>query len=763
MDERRASGNERIPFEALIAVEAEGEGRFECEAVDLSAGGLRARSAYLPALGRRLRCRFDVGGQERRAEARVVWRVDQTRGGEFGLAFDGLEPATRAAVESFCGIVPARRRKRPAERGDRVRLHIEGLGSPMRARVQDTETGKLMVASNLEFLRLGRPLSLEDVDQGKSLSAVIDRVDVQIDPASRIPQLLVRLRCDEPSPSAQAAVAAAGESARPPAVGCASALPPSVGRGAVVESVLPPLAAFSKAAAQSPSADHAPIVESALPPSVGRGPAGATVRPPPFAPVEPRRLQESEAPAAASRRPGVISDAAPRSGSAAELASLREDPPGEITTPIDELIEGTDRLASKAGAAAPAAERVDSTGKAAAVMAALRASAGRLGPRLGAVAAKARQASALARKRLGREETTTTTGKRTTTQMPTVTAGAERRGLGAGRDATMEEQQEAAGGIGAVIGNKSARRWLALGGAGIAAALLATMALRTRSDAPPGADATRPPEASALAAAPGSPLSAVQGSPLAGAPVANPAGVGDAVTANVPLFGATPLSTIEPVAVPPGAPVPSAFAGGLPPSVGGTLAAPSIARVDAGGSEGHGAATFGRGEVRRPRTVRLQMDAPVGALRGNVSDGSVVLTVVGRHNIEPAAALVRRDPRLASVKAVPVGDDTEVTLSFKDEVPPFLARASGRSLEIDLGSTRGTTASADSGEHHGKKRRGKRSHESSSSSSDRHGSRSSEHETKRDGGKDERRHADAGKNDKDDRRHADAKADKNEK
>lgn len=692
VDERRASGNERIPFEALVAIEAEGERRVECEALDLSVGGLRARTAYLPTLGRKLSCRFDVGGVERRAEARVVWRIEQTRGGEFGLAFDGLEPAAREAIATFCGVVPAPS-GRVADRGDRVRLHINGLGSPMRARVHDAETGKLMVGSNLEFLRVGRPLSIEDVDKGKSVPAVIDEVGVRVDPSSQVPQLLVSLRCEKGGASAPAAVPAGAK-------GELRVSGPSTGDKSEVH-----VANEAREQSQAIAADK--IVDVDVPEA------------------------------------GHNADNGGAGADASEAA-------------------GGEKVDDGASVEAKAGDEAGAGGKAAAVMAALRVSAEKLGPRLGGAAALVRGASSLALRRLRKGDSTTTSIMRTTTEMPTVPTSAERRGLGAGRDATMEEQHEAAA-EGSTAGDrtKAARRWAALGGAGIAAALLATLAIKTRGEPPPGGDATRAPEAVAAVEAPAANANV-------NAP-ARPAVAGDAVTANVPLFGPTPLSTIEAVAVPPGAPVPSSFAaapGVVAPPAGAT------ARVDAGGGEG--ASSYGKGEVRRPRTVRLQMDAPIGALRGNVSDGNLVVTVPGRHNIEPAGPLARRDSRIASVKAVPVGDDTEVTLSFKNgDVPPFLAKASGRTLEIDLGRGRHASASADSDEPRSTKRHARRSHDSSGrrgAKADRdakHESESSEKRHESASKKDDKRHADSAKDDKrhsdsakDDKRHSDSGGEK---
>src|SRR5437868_1968022 len=88
--------------------------------------------------------------------------------------------------------------------GTRVRLHIDGLGSPMKARVRGSTDAELLVGSNLEFLKVGRTIELEDVDRGGKRPAHIDRVDVEIDRASNVPQLVVTLRYDDVSPEAPA-------------------------------------------------------------------------------------------------------------------------------------------------------------------------------------------------------------------------------------------------------------------------------------------------------------------------------------------------------------------------------------------------------------------------------------------------------------------------------------------------------------------------------------------------------------------------------
>ncbi len=213
--ERRAGGGSRVHFEALVAVGEDAGGSFEAESVDVSPDGMRLRTAYLPAEGDKLVCRFDGLGSEIVAEGEVLWRREEAKGGEFGLRFVGLDEPTAGALRAMCMTLgdagpdgaegEGGDGERPSAeepivpRGARVRLHIEGLGSPMKARVRESASRELSVGSNLEFLKVGRALELEDVDQGSKREATIDDVKVDVDPATRVPQLVVTLRFDRAS------------------------------------------------------------------------------------------------------------------------------------------------------------------------------------------------------------------------------------------------------------------------------------------------------------------------------------------------------------------------------------------------------------------------------------------------------------------------------------------------------------------------------------------------------------------------------------
>src|SRR4051812_15589573 len=147
IQERRAEGAGRVRVETLVEVCGNEPGipAFEAEALDVSARGMHLRTAYLPENGAPLVCRFEEAGREIVVEGRVAWRREGSRGGEFGVEFTALDGGSVGALRELCDGAseqePARE-ARPnatatAEVGSRVRLHIDGLGSPMKARVRE--------------------------------------------------------------------------------------------------------------------------------------------------------------------------------------------------------------------------------------------------------------------------------------------------------------------------------------------------------------------------------------------------------------------------------------------------------------------------------------------------------------------------------------------------------------------------------------------------------------------------------------------------
>ncbi|MBW2528701.1 MAG: PilZ domain-containing protein, partial [Deltaproteobacteria bacterium] len=328
-EDRRAAGNIRMPFEAIVEVGAHSVGGFEAESVNLSPEGIRLRTAYLPELGDTLVCRFDGFGGEVMAEGQVIWRKPEARGGEFGVQFTRLDEYAAQVLESMCAPEDEMDESeqppsiRAALPGARVRVHIQGLGSPMRARVRDTGGGEVLIGSNLEFLRVGRDVELEDVEQGELKTAQIEHVDVAVDPETKIPQLIVALRCEgelyEAAPdSSELATAPIAV----PVAGTAPARAPAEER-----EITPGPTVIDRSSTAEPPADEAYADEAGYTPAPD-GDGGYTPYPPSehpegdYTPYSAQAEDGSMTPAPVSSRPaellddGVGAEAAPAGGSA---------------------------------------------------------------------------------------------------------------------------------------------------------------------------------------------------------------------------------------------------------------------------------------------------------------------------------------------------------------------------------------------------------------------------------------------------------------
>ena len=173
-------------------------------------------------------------GQSVLASGEVVWAAGADKGGEFGVRFTDMDPraSTRSRRSSGCrgeqthgAVVP----------GSKVRLHIDGLASPMRAKIKDAHATAVTVGSDLGFLQVGRQLELEDAQSGAKRPASIARVDVAVDPASNVPQLVVTLRYADVARGARGRrEPRRGASVRGRAA-CAPRRRPRVGRGGLAQ------------------------------------------------------------------------------------------------------------------------------------------------------------------------------------------------------------------------------------------------------------------------------------------------------------------------------------------------------------------------------------------------------------------------------------------------------------------------------------------------------------------------------------------------
>ncbi|XXY48173.1 PilZ domain-containing protein [Sorangium sp. So ce269] len=669
--ERRAGAGQRVRIEALVAVGETSGGGFEAESIDMSPEGMRLRTAYLPRVGDALICRFDGLGKELVVEGEVCWRAEQSRGGEFGLRFTGLDAEAEEAVRAMCssmdagaggsapaltvpsGSAPA---AETAQRGARVRLHIDGLGSPMKARVRAGGPDDLEVGSNLEFLKVGRSLELEEVEQGTRREAYIDHVKVEVDPATSVPQLVVTLRYEAPR---------AARASRPRSASSES-LPPPRPSAPTLEA-----GAAARASSAPPQGEGAPARASSAPPQGERAAARASLAPAPARePVERASVRPSAVPAGAAAEAdedhdGDMSPAPPSAADAApSSAPERSDEAGAEPAAEPSRLRDVGEKAAKAG----------------------RAVAGKIAPALAGAGARAATAMAgmvarikarRAARAAGEEDGAAKDGgpRRMTAPPP---AGALKTGR---RRVVREEADEAAGE--AAEPPRFNKKAAAVGSfLGLTAVLVVFGAARLLGlhggDAPTAGPGDTAEGAPALpAASSGAPALA------AAAAATAPGGV---LTANVPLFGATPLSTTEPV--PPTPPAdPSALAGD--PLAQGAAIPGGPGDEDAAEAddddEQESPREWGQGVVRNPIVLKLKMDGPVEELNGAAGAMGFTVSLPDRRALSSGSGLARKDKRIASVRVVNTPHGAEITLQFKDGVPAYKAKARGDRLEISLG------------------------------------------------------------------------------
>jgi len=83
--------------------------------------------------------------------------------------------------------------------------------------------------------------------------------------------------------------------------------------------------------------------------------------------------------------------------------------------------------------------------------------------------------------------------------------------------------------------------------------------------------------------------------------------------------------------------------------------------------------------------LRIKMDGAIEKISGAAGAMGFTISVPGRRSVSAASELTRKDKRLASVNVVNTSHGAEVSIQFKDGVPPYLAKVKGDKLEIALG------------------------------------------------------------------------------
>ena len=606
--ERRAEGAGRVRVETLVEVCGNEPGipAFEAEAVDVSARGMHLRTAYLPDDGAPLVCRFQEGGKEIVVEGRVAWRREGSRGGEFGVEFTALDSGSVGALRELCDASSAAdghdqpsdaHERAKSEVGSRVRLHIDGLGSPMKARVRESGSQNVQVGSNLEFLKVGRKLEVEDLEAGGRRQAQIDGVSVAIDPQTRVPQLVVQLRFE------------GGEDTTPE----------------------PSVLNFGE-----PQGKGFKIPASAV---TTDGPGRAVAE----AQDDERDADREDEEAEAFR--GKLGEAAANAGEAVHTAS-----------------------AAFARFSARAAQGMGGLFKGAA----------------GKVLEMSKRNEA-------------PPPRRTTAPAPNGSKSVEGQRLRPQSQAAIAEEpaQEKP--------RQLPRKKLLLGagGAVLLASVVAAASLRHgTAAAPPGAQAGLTPAVTTVAP------------PSTGAPLSATSAPGDltpasAASANVPLFGPTPMATMEPapLAPPPGSPEsveaqekadaknnPTGAPMAAPPADEGFSDESSDSDSDGDGkakaekkSTKTDTTPWGKGKLHSPTIYRLRLDGPGGKLQGATLSTGFTVLIPGHKVMEQGGGIAKRDVRISSVHTSNRTEGAEVSFRFRESIPAYRVRLRRDYVEILIG------------------------------------------------------------------------------
>lgn len=89
--------------------------------------------------------------------------------------------------------------------------------------------------------------------------------------------------------------------------------------------------------------------------------------------------------------------------------------------------------------------------------------------------------------------------------------------------------------------------------------------------------------------------------------------------------------------------------------------------------------------MKNPVVLSLRMTDNVKGLRGVPTATGFTVHVSGAQSKDPAAGLMRKDSRIASIKVSNKGDGADLTVQFKDGVPAYSIRGAGSNLTIALG------------------------------------------------------------------------------
>ncbi|HMR10053.1 MAG TPA: hypothetical protein PKA88_29960, partial [Polyangiaceae bacterium] len=490
----------------------------------------------------------------------------------------------------------------------------------MKASVREGGTRRLHVASNLEFLKVGRTLQLEGTS-GERRPAKIHAVDVMVDPSTQVPQLVVSLKFQD------------------------------------VDEVTPEPSVIDSIASDTPRSPQLPLHTA---------------------------VAAMEAGEASTEEDFDFDEPGPEPGEApAEFAHGEDEDEDEI---VDDAGRFSTRMSRAATVAGVQAKR-----------------AGETFAQYGAVAAKGmgrlfKGASA----KVGEYRKTRSEEKprprRTTAPPPSGALSANGRKLRRQSESDAPADAPKPSKIGGMLKSKKSKK---IAGAAALALLVTTVSViaMKKPASPPGADADLVAASKTVAAdtpkgdvtqvdEQGNPVAAqlAPAAPAAPAPLGEePSGQTGGVSADVPLFGPTPMATMEPAPL------------GPPPELGAPGEATEQSEEEqekaaAGAAEDEkfedkeaapkkaqkanpsSVRPWGKGRINKPTIHRLRLDQPGGAIKGAINPTGFTVVVPGVKVMESARGIQKRDARIARVRTRNGSYGAEVTFQFRNSVPGYRVR-----------------------------------------------------------------------------------------
>jgi hypothetical protein len=223
---------------------------------------------------------------------------------------------------------------------------------------------------------------------------------------------------------------------------------------------------------------------------------------------------------------------------------------------------------------------------------------------------------------------------------------------------------------------------------------------------PPGAQASQAPAVATVA-----PPST--GAPLSATPAPTDVSPQAATSANVPLFGPTPMATMEPapLAPPPGSPA-SVEAQEKADAKSNPSGAPMAAapadegfsdessdgddKSDIKGGKGDKSekseksaktdtTPWGKGKLHSPTIYRLRLDGPGGKLQGATLSTGFTVLIPGHKVMEQGSGIAKRDTRISSVHTSNRTEGAEVAFRFRESIPAYRVRLRRDYIEILIG------------------------------------------------------------------------------